>query len=363
MADAGRPRCAVDVSDGAVLARDPVVVDLHAHFMPPDLPDLAAETGDARWPRLLIDEAAGTGRVLRGSEVFRLVRRPCWDAASRIAEMDRMGVDVQVISPIPVSLVYWGDPDLSRRYARHVNEWAATTAAKSGGRLRALGTVPLQDTDLAVAELTRAVCDLGMAGLEIGTVAGGKELDAPELRPFFAAAEQLEVPLFVHPMDPTTVVRARSVDTSFGIGMLTDTALAANALVFGGVLSDFPRLRICLSHGGGAFPWMLPRLKFGRAIHDQASDARWDELAGRLYVDSLVFDPHHLDLLVRRFGAEHIVAGSDYPFLPGGPAPHDVVEAARHLGIISDEQGRSIMAGNALAFLGPDREPAGKGAA
>jgi aminocarboxymuconate-semialdehyde decarboxylase len=330
-----------------------LVIDLHAHFMPPNLPNLTAEKGDPRWPRLVVDERAQTGQVMRGTEIFRVVHRPCWDVAARIVEMDQLGVDVQVISPIPVSLTYWAEPEPSLRYARHLNDWAASVALQSRGRLRAMGSVPLQDTDLAIAELTRAVTELDLAGIEIGTVVGQTELDSRGLRPFFAAAERLAVPLFVHPIDPHAVGRARSVDEAFGIGMLTDTALAASSLVFGGVLSEFPRLRICLSHGGGALPWMLPRLKFGRSLHDPGLAEAWDQLVARFYVDSLVFDPQHLDLLVRRFGANHIVAGSDFPFLPDGPAPHDVLNSAARLGIVSGDQARLMKGANALAFLGP----------
>jgi aminocarboxymuconate-semialdehyde decarboxylase len=330
-----------------------LVVDVHAHFMPPDLPDLAAETGDHRWPRLHVEEGSETGRVLRGAELFRVVRRPCWDVAARLAEMDRLGVDVQVISPIPVSLTYWAEPRTSLRYARHLNDWAARASSDSGGRLPAMGSVPLQDTDLAVAELTRAATELNLAGIELGTCVGDRELDAPELRPFFSAAQNLDVPLFVHPMDPQAVGRARSADTAFGIGMLTDTALAANSLVFGGVLAEFPRLRICLSHGGGALPWVLPRLKFGRSLHDPGRDEVWDELVARFYVDSLVFDPGHLALLEQRFGMAHILAGSDYPFLPDGPAPQDIARAAVRLGVVSEKQARAMNGDNARTFLGP----------
>jgi aminocarboxymuconate-semialdehyde decarboxylase len=330
-----------------------LVVDVHAHFMPPDLPDLAEETGDHRWPRLHVEETSETGRVLRGAELFRVVRRPCWDVTARITEMDRLGVDVQVISPIPVSLTYWAEPRTSLRYARHLNDWAAQASSESGGRLLAMGTVPLQDTDLAVAELIRAATELNLAGIELGTSIGDRELDTPELRPFFSAAQSLDIPLFVHPMDPRTVRRARSVDTAFGIGMLTDTALAANALVFGGVLAEFPQLRICLSHGGGALPWMLPRLKFGRSLHDPGREQMWDELVARCYVDSLVFDPTHLALLEQRFGRAHILAGSDYPFLPDGPAPQDIAFAAARLGVVSENQARAINGDNARTFLGP----------
>jgi aminocarboxymuconate-semialdehyde decarboxylase len=328
------------------------VVDLHAHFMPPDLPDLAAETGDDRWPVLFADPDALTGAVMRGPTTFRVVRRPCWDTAARLSEMDALGVDIQVISPIPVALTYWAAPELALRYARHLNDWLARTVAEGNGRLRGLGTVPLQDPALAVQELKRCVDELGLAGLELGTIVGATELDARELRPFFAAAEEHQVPLFIHPMDTRCVSRAASVDLSFGIGMLTDTALAASALVFGGVLDDFPGLRICLSHGGGGLPWMWPRLKFGRSLSQPGLEARWDELVARFYVDSLVFDPQHLDLLRARFGIGHIVAGSDYPFLPNGPSPQLILEQATQLGLVAGDELRGVSGGNALVFLG-----------
>jgi aminocarboxymuconate-semialdehyde decarboxylase len=336
------------------------VVDLHAHFMPPDVPDLAAESGDARWPVLFADPDALTGSVMRGSQTFRVVRRPCWDTAARLSEMDALGVDIQVISPIPVALTYWAEPQLALRYAQHLNDWLARTVVESGGRLRGLGTVPLQAPAAAVAELKRCVDDLGLAGLEIGTFVGTAELDAPELRPFFAAAEERQVPLFIHPIDARCVERAGSVDLSFGIGMLTDTALAGSALVFGGVLEEFPRLRICLSHGGGGLPWMWPRLKFGRALSQPGLESRWDELVSRLYVDALVFDPQHLDLLRSRFGIHHVVAGSDYPFLPNGPSPHLILEQAGRLGLVAEHELPGIMGRNALAFLGErDQDVAG----
>jgi aminocarboxymuconate-semialdehyde decarboxylase len=329
------------------------VVDVHAHCMPPDLPDLAAETGDSRWPILrLADPLAETGSVLRGAELFRIVRRSCWDTETRLAEMDRLAVSVQVVSPIPVSLAYWAEPGLALRYARHVNDWLQTQVVASHGRLRALGTVPLQSPDLAIEEMRRAVQDLGLDGVELGTEAGGHELDSLSLRPFFAAAEQWGVPLLLHPTDTHCVPRAASTDQAFGIGMLTDTALAAAALLFGGVMAEFPRLRVCLSHGGGALPWMLPRLAFGRAIEHDEFDDVWRPLAARFFVDSLVFDPLHLPLLKSRFGADHIVAGSDFPFLPDGPSPQHILDAAVDAAIMTAAEGVAIKSVNALAFLG-----------
>ena len=190
--------------------------------------------------------------------------------------------------------------------------------------------------------MERAVGDLGLAGLEIGTVVGSTELDQPELRPFFQAAAALGVPLFIHPMDGAGAARCDTPLGQFGIGLPTDTAIAAAALVFGGVLDELPDLRVCLSHGGGTFPWVYPRLRLwaaGQSVDPAATARHLDELVRRLFVDALVFDPQHVPLLLERFGGDHVVFGSDYPFIPlahagaglrpGSATPDDVVAAIR----------------------------------
>jgi len=201
---------------------------------------------------------------------------------------------------------------------------------------------------MAIAEMTRAVDDLGLRGLEVGTLVAGAELDHLELRPFFRAASDRQVPIFVHPIDASGATRCSAPLLDFAIGMHTDTSLAAHALVYGGVLEELPDLRICLSHGGGSFPWTHPRL---RVLHD-TSDRDLDALVGRLWADVLVFDPLHLPLLVERFGAPHLVLGSDFPFIP--ESVHDPVadlRRARELHLIDDEVHDLIVGANALSFL------------
>lgn len=293
-------------------------VDLHTHFMPAGLPNFAAETGDARWPHLEIGNG-DAGSIVLGSELFRRVTRPCWDPVARFDDMDRHGVDCQVMSPVPVTLVYWAEPKLALEHARRLNDGLGEAVEASSGRLLGLGTVPLQDVDLAIGEMERAIREVGLAGLEIGTVVRSAELDHPDLRPFFRAAAGLDVPIFVHPIDGDGATRCHTPMGRFGVGLTTDTALAAMALVFGGVLEDVPDLKVCLSHGGGTFPSVYPRLRLwaaGATDDPAATVGRLDALAGRLTVDSLVFDPGQVPLLVERFGADHIVFGSDYPFIP-----------------------------------------------
>ena len=326
----------------------PKTVDLHAHVFPIGVPDLTAETGDMRWPRLVVNESGESGEIRLGDRVFRAVRQPLWDTAARIAALDRYGVDIQVISPMPVALTYWSDPILALRYARDFNDRVAAEVQASDGRLRGLGTVPLQDPRAAVIEMGRVMDKLRLDGIEIGTLIGGAELDNPELRPFFRAAADSGVPLFVHPVDGGGATRCSSPITDFAIGMHTDTSLAAFALVYGGVLEELPELRVCLSHGGGSFPWTHPRLR----IFDARDDALLDSLVSRLWADTLVFDPAHLPLLVQRFGSDHLVLGSDEPFI--SHAVHDpaaMLSDAVTLDKITSKVCGSILGPNAMAFL------------
>lgn len=324
-----------------------LVVDLHAHVLGADLPDMTAATGDPRWPRLVTDtDGPERGEVWRGDERFRIVRRSLWDTASRLTEMDDLGTTVQVVSPIPVALTYWAEGGDALRFARAQNDHIAEQVAASDGRLMGLGTVPLQQPDLAVAELRRMVTELGLAGAEIGTVVGGAELDHPDLRPFFRAAAELDAPLFVHPIDGSGVLRCSDPLVDFAVGMHTDTTLAATALVYGGVLDDVPGLRVCLAHGGGAFPWTHPRLRWRSPVDDGALDA----LVARLWADCLVFDPEPFGVLVARYGADHLVFGTDHPFVAHDA--HGPLDAAAAAGLLTGAQRDAVRGANALAFLG-----------
>jgi aminocarboxymuconate-semialdehyde decarboxylase len=327
------------------------VVDVHSHFMPLHLPDLGAHTGDPRWPALQVGDTKG--QIVCGSETFRVVSRTLWDLDARLEALKESGRQTQVISPVPVTLAYWADPKLATAFARAQNERLSETVEAAGGALMALGGVPLQDVDASIGEMERLSSVLGLAGVEIGTEVDGRELDDQTLRPFFQAAEALDVAIFVHPNDGAGAVRRRGQPYEFGLGMLTDTALAATALVFGGVLEACPRLRIGLAHGCGSFPWTYPRLlKASSLLPSPPPPAHTDDLVRRLWVDSLVFDPLHLPLLFERFGSGHVMLGSDYPFYPASwGAPEAVVTEGVAHGFCTAAQAEGILGANALEFL------------
>jgi aminocarboxymuconate-semialdehyde decarboxylase len=331
-----------------------LVVDAHAHHFPSGLHAPARSAADPRWPRLEVNDGGLTGRLMRGADVFRPVTSGTWDVPTRLAAMDAAGVDLQVISPVPVTLSSWADAKDAAEFLRSQNDLIAAAAATSGGRLQGLGAVPLQHAGEAVAELRRVTSELGLAGVEIGTCVGDLELDDPALRPFFAAAQESGVPLFVHPVDGSGATRRSGQPYEFGVGMLTDTALAASALVFGGVLDDFPGLKVALSHGCGAFPWTYPRTA-ASAMGDPQVTARLDRLVRSLWADTLVFDPQHLRLVASRFGADHLMLGSDYPFMRDSlRAAKATIDDAVTQQVLSRREADQALGLNAIGFFGLD---------
>ena len=333
-------------------------VDVHTHFFPTGLGDLAESTGDSRWPSLSVGPD-GRARIMRGSEVFRPVDATCWDPIRRIDAMNAAGIDVQVLSPVPVTLTTWASPSLAVQFAQRQNDALAGSVQIAPERFKWIGSVPLQDTDAAVAELVRGTGELGMLGVEIGTEVNGRELDHPSLLPFFAAAADLGVAVFIHPTDGTGAIRRKGPPYEFGLAMLTDTAMAASALLFGGVLEKCPTLRVGLAHGCGSFPWAFPRLARGATMGDQTGKPfdeqmiHFDELLRRMWADTLVFDPQHLALLMSRFGADHLFLGSDFPFYPsawGGPT--EVIDSAVTCGSCSPVDAEAMKGANGLRFLG-----------
>ena len=337
------------------------IVDIHAHHFPRALAERGLTPRGERWPHLETG-AERTGRILVGDSVFRQVTSDLWDVAERVALLDRTGIATQVLSPVPVMLTYWADGPSAAGYARAVNTALAEDVAQAPDRLIGLGTVPLQAPALAVEELRHAVTTLGLRGVEIGSSAEGVDLDDATLRPFWEAAEELDALVLVHPMDGGGgVVRRAGQPSDFGAGMLTDTALAAGSLVFGGVLEDFPRLTVVLVHRCRAIPWLYPRMRLADQVWGNGDPAAADARVRSLWVDTLVFDPEHLRLLVHRFGPDKVVVGTDHPFFPAvTPHVERFVTEAADLGAISRADVGAVLSGNARRLLARDGLPTGR---
>jgi aminocarboxymuconate-semialdehyde decarboxylase len=328
------------------------VVDIHTHWVPKGWPDLGAACGGSGWPWLRV-ESERQAMIMVGEAEFRPIGAECWDVGTRLADLDADGVDVQVISPTPVFFGYDRPADQAVKVARIFNDLALELAAGAPDRLVPFCQVPLQDPDAACAELDRCLA-AGHAGVEIGNHVGDRDLDDPGIVAFLRHCAEVGAPVFVHPWDMPDGPRLDRWMARWLAGMPAETHLSVLAMILGGVFDQVPAsLRICFAHGGGSFPFWL-----GRA--DNAWHRRGDVVRGqseqppshyvdRFSVDTVVFEPAALRLLVETMGAERVMLGSDYPY-PLGERP--VGQVVRSADFLTDRQRELLLAGNAARFLG-----------
>ncbi len=316
-----------------------MVVDLHAHLAP------RAAIEPLGW---LVDD--GTTLRLRTGETWQALPRALVDLDTLLADADATGIRMRVVSLPPFLLRHDLPPVDGTAYSRAMNDGLAAVAAASGGRAGFLATVPLQDPEAAAEELRRAVIDLGAAGAVIATnVAGRVELDDASLAPFWESAASLGALVFIHPHDVAGAGRMSRYHLRNLVGNPLETALAGAALIFGGVLDRHPDLRILLSHGGGALPWLLGRLDHGYQVRPECRgiDRPPSEWARRFLYDTIVFRPSILHALIEWMGADRVVLGTDFPFDMGDSRPVAAVGEA----VKDSNQRQAVLEGNAARLL------------
>lgn len=298
--------------------------DVHTHFLPDGWEDWGSKYTGNRWPRFERCDAC-SANIMVGERLFRHVTDQCWSPEKRIEDMARLGIDVQVISPVPVMLCYWAEAKAAQAFARMQNAYCAGIVSRHPDHFLGMATVPLQDTDLAIAELRHAVEVLGLKAVEIGTFPGGRDLDSAELFPFFEACADLGVSVFVHPAG-AVVGQERMGDYYLPniVGNPLETAMAISRFILGGVAERLPGLRVCWSHGGGAFAWVLSRLTHGWSIRDEArvnAPKTPAEYAKTFFYDTITHSPETLHFGLETFGTGQYVIGSDFPFGMGEKDP------------------------------------------
>lgn len=332
--------------------------DVHTHFLPESCLDTASI--DLETSRYTVRiTGPSSDEVLYSKEVVAAGFDPeqLYSPARRRRDMARMGIDVQVLSvPPPIALFYAMEPSRSLALCRIVNDGLARTVAADRDHFVALCTVPLQAPDEAAAELERAVRELGMRGVEIGTNVAGRDLDDPALAPFYARVQELDVPIFIHSTNAGALGggRLERYHLSNLIGNPTEDALAAASLIFGGVLHAFPRLRVYLAHGGGSCPFLRGRWEHGWHVRPEAKrhiQRPPSEYFARLRFDSLTHGGPALNYLVETVGAERVMLGTDYPYDMSDPDPVKAIAALPHL---SDAERHLILGGNAAQLFGLD---------
>lgn len=269
----------------------------------------------------------------------------------RLADMDAMGVDVQALSVSPYQQFYWAEDELGRRAFQAINDDLAEFVASHSDRFIGLGAVPLQDEADAVSELVRCSQELGMPGVEISTHIQGEELSNPRFEAFWEAVEDLEMVVFIHPSGFTDPGRFTEHYFYNTIGHPLEETLCAGRLIFDGVMERYPRLKIVFAHGGGFLPAYAGR--FDHAYHAR-EDVRFglprppSEYLAMFYFDTMVFESDQLGFLIKKYGADHVMLGTDYPYDMGDDDP---------LGLLNKVEGLSadefdlISGGNAARLL------------
>jgi aminocarboxymuconate-semialdehyde decarboxylase len=310
-------------------------VDVHAHALIGPVEALVAgEPGLARHREIEL-RRTGADSQAESAAMVRERLGQLTDVARRLADMTAAGVDVQVVSPVPMHYHYWAGPELAAEVCRVANDGIAELVAAAPDRLTGLGLVPLSHPDLAVAALEHAVLSAGLAGVEMSSYApraggGTVELSDPALDPLWTRAAELGAVIFLHPFGCPLEARLDRWYLSNVVGQPIENAIALSHLIFGGVLDRHPSLTVIAAHGGGYLPTYV-----GRADH--AWHARTDtrgcarppsDYLRHLYYDSLVHSPAGLRALVATVGADRVLTGSDYPFDMGTPDPLGALTAA-----------------------------------
>ncbi len=312
-----------------------MTIDFHAHLVDPQV---YAET--AAWSIFAMTQDAG-----RAASVMARMS----DIDQRIAAMDRMGVDMQVLSPSVVhQSTYEMDPDAGLRLDARMNDIVARAVADHPQRFRGVGSLPLQSPALAIQELRRCVSQLGLSGVTISTRVRDLEIGDASLRPFWQEVEALGAVVFLHPAGNHDQ-RFRKWQLWNSIGQSFEEAMAIASLFYEGILDAYPRLKIVVSHGGGYMPFYLGRLA-RNYLEKPTTRANMTkppiDYVRMLYYDTCVYDADTMSDLVRIVGPQRVVMGSDYPV--GDTAP---VEFVRNCSALDEAGKEAVLRGNALALL------------
>ncbi|MFM0005116.1 amidohydrolase family protein [Paraburkholderia dipogonis] len=328
-----------------------VRIDMHAHFFPPITREEAAQLDAQHAPWLALDSDAETGMIMTGDRAFRPITRPLWDPLRRVEEMDRLGIDIQLMCATPVLFGYTYPAATVVDWARRLNDRALELCSAAPGRLKALAQVPLQDIELACAEASRAKAS-GHHGVQIGNHVGQKDLDDEGLVQFLIHCANENIPVLVHPWDMMNDGRMKKWMLPWLVAMPAETQLSILSLILSGAFERIPRsLKLCFAHGGGSFAFLLGRVDNAwreRDIVRENCPHLPSSYVDRFCVDSAVFDDGALRLLVDVMGPERVMLGSDYPFPLGEQQVGRLI--ADHIGL-DESAKRRLLSENAQAFF------------
>ena len=309
-------------------------IDIHAHIVPDSL--WKAIDGKAEWYGFRHEAGPGLGTVVgAGMRTHFTSPKVRYSVEERLKDMDEQKVDVQVLSIHTPLVGYHLDAAQGLALARNVNDEIAAVARQQPRRLAGLATLPAQDVNSAIDELERSVTKLGLKGATLDTNVNGEQWDEPKFLPFFKAAEQMGAVLFYHPQPQNNFLAQRIPrhGLSNSLGVILDDAIVTAVLICGGVLEACPDLRVCIAHGGGPACYALGRLARGweRLPEDRRTPQKPSAYQKRLYYDTVVGSEEALRFLLDCVGADRVVLGSDWPFVPWKPGPAGWVQGLESL--------------------------------
>lgn len=339
------------------------MIDMHSHFFPRIEREEAAGIDAERAPWLAVDADGARGQIMLGDRPFRPVHAALWDPDTRVAALDSQGIDVQVVCATPVLFGYGWEAERAADWAAMMNERALAFCQRHPARLKALAQVPLQDLALACRTASQAKA-AGCIGVQIGNHVGERDLDDEDLVAFLVHCARESIPVLVHPWDMMGAGRMKQWMLPWLVSMPAETQLGILSLILSGAFERIPAsLRICFAHGGGSFAYLLGRADNAwkhRDIIRKDCPQPPSAYVHRLHVDSAVFDPKALRLLVEVMGVDNVMLGSDQPFPLG---EQDVGGLVRSVDFLGDDERDRILSRNAVAFFGLDRAAATRAAA
>ena len=326
-------------------------IDIHAHIVPDSL--WRAIDANREWHGFRHEAGEGMGTVVGGGMRTAFTSpKMRYTVKERLKDMDEQKVDVQVLSVHTPLIGYHLEAAQGLALAREVNDEIGATARQSAGRLAGLATLPVQDVKSAIGELERAVTKLGLKGASLDTQVNGDQWDEPKFLPFFKAAEQMGAVLFYHPQPQNNFLmqRIRRHGLFNSLGVILDDAIVAGVLICSGVLEKCPDLKVCIAHGGGPTCYAMGRMD--KNWHDRpptrSTPLPPSAYQKKLYYDTVVGSEETLRFLLDRVGADRVVLGSDWPFVPWHPSP---VTWVQNLQSLTPEEKEKILWKNLAALL------------
>ena len=326
-----------------------LTVDIHCHISTPECEPLVRERFSPEKEPFVFFANAETREVNR--HLFAAMAAKMTSPEERLKDMDRMGIDIQAISPAPNQYYYWTGGELGLQLARLQNDRVAEIVRAYPTRFVGMGTLPLQDVERAVPELERVVQVLGLRAVEVSTNVNGVDFDEPRFEKFFAKAEELEVLIFIHPIGCTDGGRMRDYYLINVVGHPLESTVAVSRLIFGGVLERHPHLKICVAHGGGYLPFYAGRMDHAYQVRPECQHVIKrppSTYLRQLYFDTVLYTEESLAYLVKQMGSEHVLLGTDYPADMGEVDPVGYIGKVRSLSRVEKE---NICGGNAARLL------------